>query len=280
MPFLDFIEKSYGEEERVRVIAFDSQGSPKGCYCVTKPSIDQFEPTSRGGVVIKWATGRTVHSQLQDKLRLLRLFKEGNVVMPYSCLYRDLPDGRLDIFGIMRSYPIWNRTPLILELSELEEARSFVNAHSLPLSEAYLQLAFEGFELSYEVQDSRLAFLSLMISMEAALGPQGNTEITHQVSRNAAVLLGSDTCESGHIFRDMKRLYSIRSKIVHGEATPSHRDQLRWEDLLRLRHYVRTSIKLLGAAAKPKKDVLARLNECPFGAHPFTPLRLPPAYIG
>ena len=260
MPFLDFIEKSYGEEERVRVIAFDSQGSPKGCYCVTKPSIDQFEATSRGGVVIKWATGRTVHSQLQDKLRLLRLFKEGNVVMPYSCLYRDLPDGRPDIFGIMRSYPIWDRTPLILELSELEEARSFVNAHSLPLSEAYLQLAFEGFELSYEVHDLGLAFLSLMIAMEVLLNPSKD-ELRYRVSRNTGVLLGQDRVEGETIFKEMKDLYEKRSKLVH----TGDRSLVAREDVLKLRRYAREAIKEAMRSRLSKDTLLSTLNACGFG---------------
>ncbi len=264
MPFLSAIEKSYGDEQSIRLIAFDADGSPKGCYCVTKSDVDRFEGDVQGGMVIKWSTARTVHSQFQDKLRLVRLFKEGNVVIPYSCLYRSLPDGNPKIAGLVRSYPIWDMTPFTLEPSESEEVRAFVTNRSLPLPEEYLQLAFEGFELSYEIHDAGLAFLSLMIAMEVLLNPSDH-ELRYRVSRNTGVLLGLNRAEGEAVFKEMKNLYDKRSKLVH----TGNRSLASRKDMLRLRQYVREAIKEALRSGMPKDALLSTLNMCGFGERPW-----------
>ena len=77
-----------------------------------------------------------------------------------------------------------------------------------------------------------------MISLEALFNP-GVHELRHRISRNAAVLLGSNREESSVIFSDIKGLYDKRSKVVHtGESSVIDKDALS-----RLRHYVRESIK-------------------------------------
>jgi len=265
-PFLRMLDSHYGFETAMGVLSRSS-------CCVIGTDIAQFEATPQGGVAIRPSVLTEVHKFVQDKCRLLRLFKEGNIVLAYSFLYH-LSDTNEEPkpFAFAREYPIVDTTKLALTPSEFFEAESFIQTVSLPLAEPSLDLALESLEQSYEVQDTRLAFLSLMIGMEATLGPEGaTTEITRQISRNAAVLLGATPSESDEIFARLKTLYAKRSKIVHGVTPTKHKDRLQREDLFILRHYLRTTIKILRTVSESREETLARLNRCAFGSRPFTP---------
>jgi len=87
-------------------------------------------------------------------------------------------------------------------------------------------------------------------------------EITYQVSRNAAVLLGKSKDESKEIFNDIKKLYSKRSKLIHGKQD---KNPIIPKDILRLRHYVRESIKSIYKLDLGQKELLRILNESGFG---------------
>lgn len=45
----------------------------------------------------------------------------------------------------------------------------------------------------------------------------GNTELVYRLSQNIAFMIGSSPEEKVRIFDDMKKLYDVRSKLVHGD---------------------------------------------------------------
>lgn len=104
-----------------------------------------------------------------------------------------------------------------------------------------------------------------MVSIETLLNP-GEHELTYRISRNAAVLLGKEKEDSKMIFSEIKDLYNKRSKIVHA----GNSNIINNEDLLKLRHYVRESIKEINKIGKNKNYLLDMLNSCGFGERPWT----------
>ena len=92
---------------------------------------------------------------------------------------------------------------------------------------------------------------------------EGNV-LNYRISRNAAVLLGKDKKDSKEIKRKVKELYSKRSAIVHAGKSNS----MNKEDLLKLRHYVRESIKEFNKIGKSKDEVLDLLDSLGFGEMP------------
>ena len=86
-------------------------------------------------------------------------------------------------------------------------------------------------------------------------------ELTYSISRNAAVLLGKNLADSKTIFKDIKYLYGIRSSIVH-KGTSS---KLKHEDVLRLRQYIRDSIKIMCKIDMEKEDILDKITSLGFG---------------
>jgi len=152
-----------------------------------------------------------------------------------------------------------------LEKSEIPDLQGFIQNTKLPFKEPFLQLAFENFELSYQIHNINLSFLSLMISLEPLFNP-GSQELRYRISRNTAVLLGKENEDSKMIFSEIKDLYDKRSNIVHAGKS----NIINNEDLLKLRHYVRESIKEINKMCKSKSELLDLLNSCGFGDRPWT----------
>jgi hypothetical protein len=232
-------------------------------YCIIKQHVSDFQATEQGGVVIKWGESERIQHYMGDKLRLLRLFKEGNIFMPFSLLYH-IKEETPQIFNVMREWPLIDRTIFRLTDDEISQAELFIEKTRIPFSQQFLQLAFDAFELSYETHNHGMAFLSLMISLEAMFNRGGN-EIRYSISRNTAVLLGESRKESEQIFEEIKKCYGKRSKLVH-EGDPT---EIKSEDILKLRDYVRKAIKEINYTGCSKEDLRQVLNESGFGCRPL-----------
>ena len=206
-----------------------------------------------------------LHSYLDPTIRLMRLFKEGNICMPLRYYYFIDDDGIPKSFtGSETTLHISPNPKYTLEDSEVSDLDKFIRDTKLPFTESFLQLAFENFELSYQTHDMNLSFLSLMISLEILFHPSGQGELNYRISRNAAVLLGKDKKDSKEIKRKVKELYSKRSAIVHNGKSNGMDN----EDLLKLRHYVRESIKEFNKIGKSKDEVLDLVDSIGFGEMP------------
>jgi len=256
MPFLRIIDYDYGIDSRINITAF-------GCYCVSKPDITEFESTPQGGVGIQLGRHEEFHRSIQDKLRLLRLFKEGNISLEFSYIYH-LKDSQPSVVGLCREWPIVDKTRFHLEDNEISDAQCFIETTRIPFKEKSLQLAFDSFELSYETHSNALSFLSLMISLETLLNPS-DMELRYRISRNASVLLGKDKDDSERVFKEVRGLYDKRSKLVHEGSA----NEVSSKDVLGLRHYVREAIKEMQSIGKDPKEIRDILNTCGFGQRPW-----------
>lgn len=187
----------------------------------------------------------------------MRLFKEGNINLPLKYYFTKDP---LSSF-IRGGRPRYSYRELFsLKKEELKDLHNFLKRHTLPFSHTYMQLAFENFEISYEIPNQSLTFVALMNGLEALFNPGGG-EITHRISRNCAVLLGSDVKDSRKICKDVKCLYALRCKIVH-----AHKEvRVENDELKRLRDYVRRALKAMLNLNKPKNKALKILDEMGFG---------------
>jgi len=62
-------------------------------------------------------------------------------------------------------------------------------------------------------------FLSMTVVLEALLSTS-NEGITHQIAERGAILLSKDGNERYNIYKQIKNLYNIRSRVIHGNAFP------------------------------------------------------------
>lgn len=198
-----------------------------------------------------------VNHYLVPKIRLMRLFKEGDISMPLKYYFFENPFSpyiRMWMPAHLPYEPMYT-----LNEDEIPKLQDFLKNAKMPFRD-YIQLAFDNFESSYEIHVRNVAFLSLMNGLEALFNP-GRGEIRYRISRNCAVLLGKDKQEATEIYRNVKELYGLRSSIVHSFKKISVEE----EKLIELRGYLRESIKRLLRVNKPKEEVLDILNESGFG---------------
>lgn len=199
-----------------------------------------------------------VDKNLEISLRLLRLFKEGNIYTPFWCVY-SINDEILTVLLAGGGTSIIQYQDLFhLDNSEIENAQKFLDTTEMPLKFDYLKLAHENFELSYTVPNPSLSFLSLMIASEVLFNP-GSGDITYRISRNFAVLLGNSIENAKHIQKEISELYRKRSSLIHsGKEIVNFVGEENY--VLKIRYYIRESIKKIISMNLSKDDLLDFLN--------------------
>jgi len=203
------------------------------------------------------------HVYLLHFINLMRLFKEGDVSMPleYQFYYKNgVPTvssmGEDTAIRVSR-----NRFSIFDE--ELPKLQEFIRLIQLPFKKKFLKLAFDNYQLSYDVNYPSLQFLTLTNCMEVLFSPSDRDELRFRVSRNLAILLGKNKDDSEKIFKKMREFYDKRSKIVHsGEANVTK------NDVLTLRSYARESIKKFYRTNKERNELLKLLDYSGFGQPP------------
>lgn len=259
MSLLEKIRFHYGTNSEHEILEFDPNGGSGDCYCVEKRFPSFVETTPQGGIVIPMAKLSNIHRDLGNKFKLLRLFKEGNIFIRFSLFYY-FSESSPKIAQVGKEYPLADRTIFHLDEGEIVQSKNFIKRTKFPFKYPFLQLAFDSFELSYETYNRGLAFLSLMISMEAMFS--GQRELRYRVSRNTAVLLGENERIANTVFKKMKTFYDKRSALAHGSKDQK---DIKTEEIYELRDFVRESIKSIIELDVRRDELLERLNKSAFG---------------
>lgn len=200
-----------------------------------------------------------VETNVENSLRLLRLFKEGTVHIPYWIVYYFEKDEPIVLFarGLTSSQ---SHNNYHLNDDEILTAQDFIETTRLPSPPNYITLAHENYEVSYFIDNDSHAFLSLMISLEILVKPQRNYRFSREITRNVEVLLGGfSQYRIGEIEYDISDLYKKRSQLVHN-------GEMIWcaagepDDVQLLRCYVRRLLKRIINLNIPKDRLLECLN--------------------
>lgn len=111
---------------------------------------------------------------------------------------------------------------------------------------AYLMVATDFFEQAQ--RDWRLSkdlrLILLMMAVEALFADDEKAELSYRISHRIATLNGASGTERKAIFEVTRRLYDIRSRLVHGSLYRKSRRflQVDWSDLLSLTNLLRSSL--------------------------------------
>ena len=202
--------------------------------------------------VEKWFDRGRYLARINKKIKLMRLFKEGQIETKGSYVYEKKGKEIQPIASSGLGTAPHVDIPYRLTKEEKEELRQFLSKYTTPLNPAYLQLAFENFNQSYSVEHDELAFLTLMIGVEVIFN-DGKQELKYRITRGMAVLLGA-IYDPHEIYDSMRKLYDKRSRLVH----TARRDDLSFDDVGRLRFLLRASIMRL-LELQISKDKLSKL---------------------
>lgn len=197
--------------------------------------------------------------KIEDKISLMRLYKEGQVQTNGKYIY-DI--NKKEVEPIQNSdleEPKGLEIPFSITKRGKEELNLFLKKYNTPLTPPFIQLAFENFTQSYSIEYIELAYLSLMMGVEVIFN-DGHQELKYRVSRGMAVLLGSKY-DSMDIYKSMRIYYDKRSKLIHTGKC----DNLTVDDMGRLRFLLRESIKKLLELHITKESLMNKLTVSGFG---------------
>jgi Apea-like HEPN len=141
-----------------------------------------------------------------------RLFKSGEIGCSMSFLMRK--ETRF-IFSTASSQRLtWRDTPIFSLTSS--EAEALGKVFKLEFAGNKLtELALSNFNLAYDIADLQTKYVTLMTCLESLFN-QSTEQITHTVSRHLSLIISSDESEFNTNYQRIKKLYKIRSEIVHG----------------------------------------------------------------
>lgn len=78
----------------------------------------------------------------------------------------------------------------------------------------YVKFSAQNYLNGFDSNYSHFSFIAFCISLESITN--GRNELLYRLARNIAVICGKDVETSEIIFKNIKKIYGLRSKIVHG----------------------------------------------------------------
>jgi Apea-like HEPN len=210
-------------------------------------------------VVSHLAAEQAIHQRIAQRIKLMRLFKEGAIAIVASYLYHANKDAIEPNSSICDMHDVETGI-YTLTGAEAEHLHNFLEEQEPPFTPSYVELAYENFEQSYAVDDPKLKYLLLMIAAEVLFN-DGAQELRYRISRGIAVLLSQTANEGREIFRTMRQLYDKRSLLVHTGAA----SDLGMEDVRLLRGLVRRAIVRLSVLRLSKAQLSELLTTAGFG---------------
>ncbi len=203
---------------------------------------------------------------MYNEVALLRLFKRGNVSIPFAdIIIRDNNGREIAVPCLSCLGPDYVETDkFTLSSQELQSLAEFMNYFRNEQLPSDLVLPFSAYETSFDFPrnwpfltangavvpyGSLVSFLVSMIGLESLVNDNPNA-VTETISRNLSLLMGMNETDSKEIYKCMKRIYDERSKIIHGSIF-SKRVLNEFEKYrLKARDYLREGVKNAWVAKK------------------------------
>jgi hypothetical protein len=159
----------------------------------------------------------TAFARMRAVVTALHILHAGPVVLPLN--YQQQRDvKRVTGGGMIRMLPHVRHPPYQLAVGDVEALRALVVAHEATAAHGY-RLATRRLDLSYDRLEEEDRLLDFWIALEALFAPDGRRgEITYKISRRIAFFLSDDRARRLQIAKRVKRSYTARSNIVHGDA--------------------------------------------------------------
>jgi hypothetical protein len=207
-----------------------------------------------------WVEGR---GEIEKVITLLRLFKKD--LIGYNMTIQPLAEQEeyAHVLTHLRHYTLWaseqnklTKTKFILKTEEIETFIDFSEEYKHRLSDEF-KFAIHYFNKSYiEPYTPRDSFLDLIIALENLYLKGITQELTYRLSLRASFTLGKSGREKRDIYDFFKKVYDMRSKMVHARESKN----VSYDVLFEVREYTRKSLKVFLKNPKLReKDQLENL---------------------
>jgi Apea-like HEPN len=195
-----------------------------------------------------------IHKFKEVLVQQFRLFKSGDIEGSKSFLVANESREISHHISPSQSPPVFHPDSVftLTPAEAVSLGADFNDAVSInPLTD----LAIKNFTLAYSIQDQKTKFLILMISIECLFN-HGADQVTHTVSRHLALIQSNSAEAFYENYRRVKKLYNVRSQIVHGSSTNEDLAQ----EISELQEMVRTAINYCKKLYINKTQLFEKLN--------------------
>ncbi|HEX8181154.1 MAG TPA: hypothetical protein VF525_16535 [Pyrinomonadaceae bacterium] len=231
------------EFEGIRVVKLDSATISKLIGEPTFPAFihpkgvgDYFVVTEEGGPsddVINWLFSE--RSKATEFASVLQYFKNGLVHVDYTVPHflplwvNDLRKRGIFFIGDPHRTPYaQGQKPYQLNRVEMEQVNTWWRTYTSELVvqslansrnkfRQLIQRAGDFYELYHERKDAPSRLIDLAIALEALFTPSNKGELIYRIAYAASHLVGRDATERKEIFGFVKKMYSLRSSLFHGQ---------------------------------------------------------------
>ncbi|MFC2013360.1 hypothetical protein ACFLU8_00485 [Chloroflexota bacterium] len=168
-------------------------------------------------------------------------------ILKPSAVYRDLRiESEIMTFqpyvGVMTTFPFFENVAIgnkcIIEEDDFDELRIIVK-YMINQGDSRYTVATRRLSLGMERRNLLDRIIDYMIGLEAMYLPDGNEELSFRLSLRAALLLYSDPVDRKQTYYFLRKMYKMRSNIVHGNKYALDKDEIN-----KLEEILRISIKL------------------------------------
>lgn len=185
--------------------------------------------------------------RLKILIAKLKLHKSGHInLISSSNIYKSKEEWHFPEFPTVYAYPSKEENSFSLYCLDegFPDLKFFEQELLIP---DYLELAFNSFLEYYHIEDEKLKFVILIIALESIFNKSGQDPIAHIISRHIALLTTKDKESFLSLFEKVKKLYNVRSTIVHGKHDKSSKVNLKElkTQVLQLEGVVRSVLKKL-----------------------------------
>lgn len=123
------------------------------------------------------------------------------------------------------------------------------------------QLSLDSFELAYRTNNIHLCFLNLVTSLESIFN-RGISPISHTVARHLSLILSDNKEDFTEKYKEIKKMYDLRSKIVHGASKQDY--QTVSSSFVKLRDYSLRALQFVNGKRLNKEQLFDYLNSYGF----------------
>lgn len=198
---------------------------------------------------------------IEDTLKIIRMYTNVNIKLCDNYYYGNSFNTPL-IFFNWSTLPIQTPQKKDIDHSLSQKLQKKINT-GLSICDLSVKTALKYLELSFDLEteetENDIAFITAMTGLESLFSI--DQEIRYRLAHHTAVLLGKNQESSKDIFKDIKKLYDYRSKIVHG----GKQLKISLEDLHRLRQYLCDAIITLNNTGLKRDEYNSMLDRLGFG---------------
>ncbi len=230
-------------------------GSPYG-YVLTR-SIEvpaqEFRESQRAGTIGPEATLLAPSNSLWVAFARMRLAVDGNVCAPFWVAFADRVSGGGGL-ARGRDYNFVVLAPFRPAPEQIEPLKTYLANPLHPIAAPHLMPAHLHLELAYQVPRPELAFIALVIGIEALFWDEGDSVkgTRSRIGTRLARLLGEGKLDRKRIQRRFEELYGKRVGYVHRGET----GEITGADITDARSFLRRSLRLAADGALSRAQLV------------------------